>query len=128
MESYYFKEYNNDKGIFDTIVDITYILLMENSPREKSVLDNIHKFKLSKKVIIQYNKGFLNCKKDLIQQTTNYDLSDAYNNVFIDSLKNNYNRILVLEDDFMFDDRILNKNTLKDIEDLYDNVRLMYLI
>lgn len=122
MENYYFKEYTNNNGIFDNIIDITYILLMENSPREKNVLENMDKFKLSKKVIIQYNKGFLNCKKDLIQQTTNYDLSDAYNNVFLHSIKNNFDRILVLEDDFMFDERILDKNTINDIENLFKNI------
>ena len=122
MSSYYFKEYNYSNGIFDNIVDITYILLMEDSPREKQVLENIETFKLSKKVIIQYNKGFKKCKKDLIKQTTNYDLSDAYNNVFLHSIEHNFKTILVLEDDFMFDQRIYDKNIIHDIEKLYQTV------
>lgn len=98
---YYYKYLKSEKGLFDNIVDAVFILLMENSPREKNVLEQIQKYKLHSNIIIQYNIGFKNCGKILKKQQSNFDLLDANFEVFKKSQELNYNNILVLEDDFI---------------------------
>ena len=57
-ECYRFTEYTFEKGLLDNIIDCTYIIIMENSKNEEKAIDFIQKFKPSKKVIFQYNKGY----------------------------------------------------------------------
>lgn len=121
MKCYYFKEINNEKGFLDNIIDCTYIMLLENSPREKNVFRQLEEFVPSKKIIIQYNKGYKNCKKKLIKQTSNYDILDSYITIFKHANSNHYDKILVLEDDFIFSKKIVKHNIIKDIESLYKN-------
>ncbi len=103
---YRFKLIEHDKGLFDEYIDIVYILTMENSKREKNYMDQIKKYIPHKKILIQYNKGYKTCKKKLIVQDSKTDLCDAYNNVFVHAKKNNYNNIIIFEDDFFFDNTI----------------------
>ena len=59
---------------------------------------------------IVYNKGYKNCKKILPKQMPLYDIIDANENAFEHSLQNNFNNILILEDDFIFSERLKDKN------------------
>ena len=118
---YYFKELNFDKGIFDDICDCCYVLLLENSSREKSLYEQLNTYKPHKKIIIQYNKGFKKCDKILYKQSTIYDINDCYYQVFMDAESNNFKNILVFEDDIIFDKKIKNKNIINDIKKLYKN-------
>ena len=126
QKCYYFEDITlKETGFFDNIIDCCYVLTMENSKRSKNI-----NYRLSimgypcKKIRIQYNKGFRNCQKVLKEQKINFDLADSYYNVFLDSVKNKYNNILVLEDDFVFTHSIKNKKIIKDIENLYKNKRV----
>ncbi len=132
---YYYKYLKSEKGLLDNIVDAVFILLMENSPREKNVLAQLQKYKLHSNVIIQYNLGFKNCSKILKKQQSNFDLLDANFEVFEKSQELKYNNILVLEDDFIVTSNIFKTkylNSLKKIvnKDYFNLISLgsIYLI
>jgi hypothetical protein len=99
MKTLYF-----DKGMFDEYIDMAYVLTMENSTREADYLYQLNKYKPLSKVIIQYNKGYKLCKKNIFEQTSMADINHAYLNVFLDAKKKKYSNILIFEDDFIFDD------------------------
>jgi len=113
---YHYKYLKGDEGIFENLVDAVFILLMENSEREKNVMEQLNKYKLHSNIIIQYNKGFKKCSKNLKKQQSNFDLLDANYNIFQKSIEMKYNNILILEDDFIITPNILNKNYIKSIE------------
>jgi len=101
---YDYEEYNFNNGLID--VDATYIIHLKGNGRYESIIDQLNKYPISKKVYIVLNKGFKKCKKDAAITKAPLDLVDAYLEVF-DHAKNK-NNILILEDDFMFDDKILD--------------------
>lgn len=112
---YRYEHYNFLYGKFDDIVDCTYVMLMENSSREKTILETIGKYKPSSKCIIQYNKGYKKCKKNIKKQLPNHDLVHSLQTVFKHAIKSGYQRILVLEDDCIFDERINDPEIINDI-------------
>lgn len=118
---YRYEYYNFSNGKFDDIIDCTYVLLMENSSRERSILETVSKYTLTSKCIIQYNKGYKNCKKNLEKQMPNHDLVHSLQTVFKHAIKNGYQRILVLEDDCMFDERINDPKVIRDISTFIRN-------
>ena len=120
---YTFKEINVSEGLFDNVIDCCYVLVLEGSERESTINDRLSIMGYPcKKIRIQYNKGFRNCEKVLKEQKTNYDIIDANNNVFLDAKKNKFKNIMVLEDDFIFTDRVKNPEIIKDVENLFDSM------
>ena len=114
---YHFKTLDLNEGLYDSFVDMTYILLMVNSEREKHVYEQINKFRPTKKIKIQYNKGYKKCRKKLCEQKVNWDLFDAHYNAMLDAYRNNYNNILILEDDFVINEKLIfDKDKIKDME------------
>lgn len=107
---------NYDKGLLDNIIDAVYVITMENSERIGSVYRQLEKYKLSKNIYIQKNKGYKNCDKKLLKNQTNYDIVDSNYNIWLHAKHKNYNNILILEDDFIFDERILDKHVLNDLD------------
>ena len=86
MSCYRMKYLYFDHGIFDKYIDMVYVLTMEDSKREDSYLYQLNKYKPLSTVIIQYNKGYKNCKKKLFQEASWTDLNDAFLNVFIHNI------------------------------------------
>lgn len=121
MSCYRHEYYTFPRGKFDDIVDCTYIMTMENSPRTKTILETFTKYTPTSKCIIQYNKGYKNCKKNLKQQLPNHDLVHSIQNVFKHAIKSGCQRILVLEDDCMFDERINDPEIINDISKFINN-------
>lgn len=113
---YYYKYIKQKNGLFENIVDVVFILLMEGSKRENNVYLQLNKHNLHSNIIIQFNKGFKHCKKNLNKQLTVYDLVDAYKQIFIQCRQNNYNNVLILEDDFIITENIQNKEYLNNIK------------
>ena len=118
---YRYEYYNFSNGKFDDIIDCTYVMLMENSPRERSILETVSKYTLTSKCIIQYNKGYKKCNKDLEKQLPKYDLIHSLQTVFKHAIKSGYKRILVLEDDCTFDERINDPKVIRDISTFIHN-------
>lgn len=110
-----------DNGLLDNIIDAVYVILLENSDRTENVYKQLNKYKLSKNTYIQINKGYKNCEKILMKQQSNYDLLDSNYNIWLHAKENNYNNILILEDDFIFDNRILDRNVLNDLDNFINN-------
>jgi hypothetical protein len=104
-----------DNSIFDKIIDCTYILLCCGSKpkRLESVLKNIKLLHPTKKVKLIFNNGFSQCKKS---KTVNHNLINMQLFIFNDSIKNGYNRILYLEDDFELKQEIDKKDVDNIIE------------
>jgi hypothetical protein len=96
-----------ERGLLDSCVDATYIIHLETDiERMDQVIYQIESFHPTKVVYIVYNKGFANCEKSLHKNTPPIDLIDAFLTVFQDAKEKQYNNILILEDDFIFDDSI----------------------
>lgn len=74
--------------------DVTIILMMEGSTRFKN---DPFILSLSKKTIIQYNKGYRNCVKDEDVTATTSDITHSYFTAFYYLRK--YNNVIILEED-----------------------------
>ena len=109
------KEVSEHPGNFDSCIDCTYVLIMEGSSREEQIREEVAKAGITSRTVYQYNKGYKKCHKNLRVQKTNCDLEHALKNVFRDALDRGYERILVLEDDCEFDDRIKNPTIIEDV-------------
>ena len=104
-----------EPGNFDSCIDCTYVLIMEGSPREEHIREQVARGGITSRVVYQYNKGYKNCHKNLRVQKPNYDLEHALKNACKDALDKGYERILVIEDDCEFDDRIRNPMIIDDL-------------
>lgn len=116
--SYRYELIKNETGMFDNYIDMVYILTMEDNTQ--SVMSQINKFNIHKNIMIQYNKGFKNCEKQLYNQDIINDMNDAYYHAFLDSLQNNYKNIIIFEENFCFDYNI-NKLVVDDIGNFIKN-------
>ncbi len=106
--SYKYEIIKNENGMFDNYIDLIYIIITDIKYKDH-VINQINKYNPHKKIVIQY---LLN-KNDV-------SLNDAYYNIFLNSLKNNYKNIIVLEDDFTFDYNI-NQLVVDDIGNFIKN-------
>jgi hypothetical protein len=104
-----------DSQIIFPNVDMTYVLIMVGSKHEERVRRQLEDYPFTRNIYLQWNYGFRNCSKYLTKQKTDSDLSDAYMIVFSDAIQHNYNRILILEDDF-----VVNGITNIDKKNIYD--------
>jgi len=88
---------------------------MVGSKYEERVRRQLEDYPFTRNIYLQWNYGFKNCSKHLAKQKTDSDLSDAYMIAFNDAIQHNYERILILEDDF-----VVNGITDKDRKNIYD--------
>ena len=115
---YNFKLIKSYDGLFDNIVDATYVIHLENNGRYPSIMNQIEKFNICRKIYILFNKGFKNCKKPKHIVSSIEDLTDSYIQIFKHAEIFKYNNILVLEDDFMFSPTV--KKHIGDIENFFN--------
>ena len=117
QDSYRFIDLNLCKkgdGLFDNYLDMVYIITMENSDRHEKMISELKKNKPYHKIKILYNKGFKNTNKVLPENGSNYDLVDANRHIFMDAMSNDYENILIFEDDVCF----YENYTKQDIENI----------
>lgn len=114
---YNFKLIKSSDGIFDNIVDATYVIHLENNGRYESIMEQIKRFNICKKIYILFNKGFRNCKKPKHIVSSVEDLTDSYIQIFKHAENFKYNNILILEDDFMFSPTV--KKHIGDIKQFF---------
>jgi hypothetical protein len=103
MSCYYYKIINETKEPVLKNVDVVLILTMEGSNRFK---EDPFLLSLTKKTIIQYNKGYKNCKKPDTIISSIEDIVHAYYTAF-EYLKE-YNNVIILEDDAL----VINKDLI----------------
>tara|TARA_B100000287_G_scaffold434462_1_gene498967 strand:+ start:295 stop:1080 length:786 start_codon:yes stop_codon:yes gene_type:complete len=94
MSCYSYKTINETNNPILKNVDITIILIMENSDRFKY---DPFLLNLSKKTVFQYNKGFRACKKPSTIIKSNNDIIHAYYTAF--EYTKDMNNIIILEED-----------------------------
>ena len=111
--------YHVGKCLFDNIVDATYIIHLENNGRYESIINQIKRFNICKKIYILFNKGFKNCRKPKHIVSSIEDLTDSYIQIFKHAENFKYNNILILEDDFMFSPTV--KKHIGDIEQFFND-------
>ncbi len=121
---YSYEEYKFDNAILD--VDATYIIHLEGNGKYESIIDQLNKYPISKKVYIVLNKGYKKCKKDPSITKPPLDLIDAYLEIFHHA-KDKKN-ILILEDDFIFDNKILDPFHQNNINHFIKNLNDIYYI
>lgn len=105
--------FNSNSAILD--IDATYIIHLENNGRLDSIVNQLSKYQPTKLVYILYNKGYKKCDKDAIINKPALDLIDAFLYIFKDAQEKNYKHVLILEDDFIFNDKIKDKIVQKNI-------------
>lgn len=103
MSCYYYKIIKETKEPLLKNVDVVLILTMEGSNRFK---EDPFLLSLTKKTIIQYNKGYKNCKKPDSIKNSVHDIVHAYYTAF-EYLKE-YNNVIILEDDAI----VINKDLI----------------
>jgi hypothetical protein len=110
MNSTYYssKEMVFEKGLLDDCLDATYIIHLEGNGRLDHINQQLELYHPTKTVFIVFNKGYKKTDKKLSKNTPTYDLIDAFINVFKDAEERKYGNILILEDDFIFSEKIQN--------------------
>jgi hypothetical protein len=108
MTCYSYKILNTTTTPIFKNVDVVLILTMEGSNRFK---EDPFLLNLTKKTIIQYNKGFKKCNKPSIITSSEEDIIHAYYTAF--NYLKEYNNVIILEDDAI----VINKNPL-----IYDKI------
>jgi hypothetical protein len=112
---YNFKKIVFTSGILDEAVDATYIIYLEGNGRYDSIRNQLEKYQPTKNIYILFNKGYKKCAKDEHIKLPAHDLVNAFLHIFKHANKSNYGNILILEDDFMFSNKIKNVSISRDI-------------
>ena len=112
-ECYRFEQHDFSDGLLD--LDATYIIHLEGNGRYEDILKQLHLNQPTKIVYIVFNKGYTKCQKDENIVLPAHDLVDAFLQIFKDAKYKNYNNILILEDDFIFSEKIKNVSTRTNI-------------
>lgn len=131
MDCYRFEKRTFDKGFLDDAIDATFIIHLDGNGRLEHINYELTKYHPSKTVYILFNKGYKNCVKPTHVQNPPSDLVDAYMTIMKYAEKKNYKNILILEDDFIFDEQVLNVEHAKHISEFVnsnDNSSFVYLL
>ena len=112
---YHYKMLTFDDGFFNDSVDATYIIHLEGNGRHNDVQEQLKKYHPTNIVYILFNKGYKKCEKNLHEKKPAHDLTDAFLQIFKHANTNNYNNVLILEDDFFFTEKIKNPTVIEDI-------------
>ena len=115
-KAYQFELIENDSGLFNNdVINTTYVIHLEGNGRYENILKQIKQFKTTNKIYILHNKGFkTGLKQDYIDKAP-LDLVDAYLTCFKHASNNNYKNVLIFEDDFICDEKLLDKSITNDI-------------
>ena len=128
---YRFERIYFENGILQEQVDATYIIHLEGNGRYDDIQKQLHKFHPTNVVYIVFNKGFKSCKKVAHIDKPPLDLVDAFLQTFNHAKKHSYKNILVLEDDFIFDDKIKetqNKEKICNFLKSHEDEDFMYFL
>ena len=119
--SYNFQKLTYSKpGIFDAFVDCSYVLTLENSPRHSTMYQQLKQYRPSSTVFIFVDKGYKKHPKPiLVEQKPCHDILLSYYTVFRHAHRHNFSNILIFEDDFLLNGRILQQQYISDIQAFY---------
>lgn len=118
MSCYEFSEINfNKNDCLFQMIDATYIIHLRNNGRYDNIIKQLNDYKPSSKLFILFNDGFKKCRKKEFITSSTYDLVDCNLTIFKHAIKHNFQNILILEDDFIFDSEIKKKHVRNRIDD-----------
>jgi hypothetical protein len=120
-EPYSIKTLQYGDGVFDKHVDATYIIHLKDNGREPHIFEELQKFHPTNTVHIVYNRGFKKCDKGPKVLTSADDLTHTYLWTFEHALAEKYRNILILEDDFIFSEKIKDPATQQKIFDILES-------
>lgn len=112
---YTYEVLKSGRPIFQ-MIDCVYVMIMNNSKYEARVRDQLAKYPLGQRILLQKNAGFKRCSKSIARQDTIADLVDSNYTFLINAIQNNYRRILVLEEDFIISPKLADKDVIRDIQ------------
>jgi hypothetical protein len=128
-ECYRLEQYDFSDGILD--LDATYIIHLEGNGREEQISKQLEEYHPTNLVYILYNKGYKKCNKSLHLNEPQIDLIDAFLYIFKDAHSKNYKKILILEDDFKFNDKIKEKQARTNVMEFIkkkENEPMIYML
>jgi hypothetical protein len=126
---YSLEEINFDDEIL-TSVDATYIIHLVGNGRYDDIKNQLDEYHPTKTVFILHNKGYKKCPKPEVDIPPK-DLIDSYLVIFKDAKQKNYNNILVLEDDFIFNEKIketYHRNNVNNFLTSHENENFIYYL
>jgi hypothetical protein len=121
MSCYNFKKILFNDGLLNNCVDVTYIIHLEENGRYSNIIDQLNIYHPTNIVYIVFNKGYKKCFKKNVNNTV-HDIIFTNIQIFEHAVLNNYNNILVLEDDFMFSPKILESQHTNNISNFINNI------
>ena len=123
---YRFETQEYTDGLFS--VDAAYVIHLEHNGRLPQLTQELAARHPANVVHILFNPGYKKMAKDLPQQAPAHDLVHAYKHVFKDARERGYDRVLVLEDDFMFrkDLHLSDAAKVNAYLETHSNRRMMY--
>ena len=110
MSCYRFEEFIYTDGFLSDQVDATYIIHLEDNGRMNNITQQLETYHTTNTVYILFNKGYKHCEKAAYINNTARDIIDANIQIFKHAEEHGYGNILILEDDFIFSEKILEKN------------------
>lgn len=130
---YKFHKINFNNSLFNDTIDVTYIIHLENNGRLQHIIEQLNEYHITNTVYIVFNKGCKKCikyneNKKIIDKPAN-DLTYSYIKIFEHANENNYNNILILEDDFIFNPKIKDVTNIQNIKDFlikFENEKFIY--
>lgn len=106
------------KGLYDSSIDATYILYLDgNIDRYNKIMNQIKKYQPTKNIFIIKSKSYKKCNKNdnIIINSVFNDIIYTHLEVYAHAENHNLQNILILEDDFIFDEDIANAINIKEI-------------
>jgi hypothetical protein len=128
-QCYRLEQHDFSDGFLD--LDATYIIHLEGNGREEHVIKQLEEYHPTNLVYILYNKGYKKCNKSLHLNESKVDLIDAFLYIFKDAKHKNYKNILILEDDFMFNSKIKDKQIQRNVMEFIkkkENEPMIYML
>ena len=112
-ECYRLEQIDYSDGLFN--LDVTYIIHLEGNGRLEHIKSQLNEYHPTNLVYILHNKGFKKCNKKIHLNEPKIDLIDAFIYIFKDAKSKNYQNIIILEDDFTFNEKIKNPKIIQNI-------------
>ena len=122
MKPYKFKKNIFNDGILTKSIDATYIIHLEGNGRYEHIQKQLKEYHPTNIIYILFNKGYKKSnKKDFINNPA-LDLVDAFFEIFKHANNKKYNNILILEDDFIFSNKIKENDHINNINNTINNL------
>jgi len=88
------------------MIDCCYVIILDNSKYETRIRKQLKRYPICKNILLQWNRGFRKCKKELPEQLSISDLTDSFKTILHNAIVNNYEYVMILEEDFLINNRI----------------------